>query len=42
VVGFAWDDFAAELVVDADAVVTSYPGVASRIPDVAPAVTPSP
>jgi uncharacterized protein len=40
VVGFAWGGFTAELVVDADAVVTSYPGVASRIPDVA--VTPSP
>jgi hypothetical protein len=39
-VGFAWAGFTAELVVDADAVVTSYPGVASRIPDVA--VTPSP
>jgi uncharacterized protein len=37
VVGFAWDTFTAELVVDADAVVASYPGVASRIPDAAPA-----
>jgi uncharacterized protein len=36
-VGFAWDGFTADLVVDADAVVTSYPGVASRIPDAAPA-----
>ena len=41
-VGFAWGGFTAELVVDADAVVTSYPGIASRIPDSAPAVTPSP
>ena len=34
---FAWDAFTAELVVDAEAVVVSYPGVASRIPDVASA-----
>jgi hypothetical protein len=39
VVGFAWDSFAAELVVDPDAVVVSYPGVASRLPDVAPAAS---
>ena len=36
-VAFAWDAFTAELVVDAEAVVVSYPGVASRIPDVASA-----
>ena len=36
-VGFAWDAFTADLVVDADGVVSSYPGVASRIPDAAPA-----
>jgi hypothetical protein len=36
-VGFAWDGFTAELVVDAEGVVSSYPGVASRVPDVAPA-----
>ncbi len=35
-VGFAWDAFTAELVVDAEGVVPSYPGVASRIPDVPP------
>jgi hypothetical protein len=39
VVGFTWNTFAAELVVDADAVVTSYPGVASRLPDPAPATS---
>jgi uncharacterized protein len=37
VVGFAWDAFTAELVVDGDAVVTAYPGVASRLPGAAPA-----
>ena len=37
VVGFTWAEFAADLVVDADAVVTSYPGVATRVPDPAPA-----
>lgn len=31
VVEFRWADFAAELVVDADAAVVSYPGVASRL-----------
>jgi hypothetical protein len=31
-VGFRWDDFAAELVVDGDGVVASYPGVATRLP----------
>ena len=36
-VGFAWDAFTAELVVDADGVVASYPGVASRLPDAEPA-----
>jgi hypothetical protein len=36
-VGFAWDAFTADLVVDAEGVVTSYPGVASRVPDVASA-----
>jgi hypothetical protein len=30
VVGFRWDDFAADLVVDADGVVISYPGIAER------------
>lgn len=39
VVGFTWNTFAAELVVDADAVVTSYPGVAARLPDSAPATS---
>ena len=34
VVGFAWDAFTADITVDGDAVVTSYPGVASRLPDV--------
>ena len=29
---FSWDDFAAELVVDADGLVISYPGVATRRP----------
>jgi hypothetical protein len=29
--------FTADLVVDAEGVVSSYPGVASRIPDAAPA-----
>ena len=37
VVGFTWNTVAADLVVDADAVVTSYPGVASRLPDATPA-----
>jgi uncharacterized protein len=37
VVGFGWDAFTSELVVDGDAVVTAYPGVASRIPDAAAA-----
>ena len=32
VVGFTWNTFTAELVVDADAVVTSYPGVAAQLP----------
>jgi uncharacterized protein len=32
-VGFRWDDFTAELVVDADGVVASYPGVARRLAD---------
>ena len=36
-VGFAWDAFTAELVVDADGLVSSYPGVASRIAEAAPA-----
>jgi hypothetical protein len=36
-VGFAWDAFTAELVVDAEGVVLGYPGVASRIPDAEPA-----
>jgi len=36
-VGFAWDAFTADLVVDADGLVSSYPGVASRIPEAAPA-----
>lgn len=38
-VEFAWDDFRAELVVDADGVVVSYPGVATRLatPVIAPA-----
>jgi hypothetical protein len=39
VVGFAWDAFTADITVDTDAVVTSYPGVASRLPD-ATAATP--
>lgn len=30
VVGFAWDDFGADLVVDTDGVVLSYPGIAHR------------
>lgn len=30
-VGFTWDDFDAELVVDADGVVLSYPGIATRL-----------
>jgi uncharacterized protein len=36
VVGFRWDDFAADLVVDHDGVVISYPGIAERYtpPDV--------
>ena len=38
VIGFGWDDFAAELVVDGDGLVVSYPGVASRLAaDPAPA-----
>lgn len=38
-VEFTWDDFQAELVVDADGVVLSYPGVATRLatPVIAPA-----
>lgn len=32
VVAFHWDDFAADIVVDADGVVQSYPGVATRLP----------
>jgi uncharacterized protein len=32
VVGFRWDDFAADLVVDGDAVVRTYPGLAERVP----------
>lgn len=40
VVGFTWNTFAAELVVDADAVVTSYPGIASRLPDEAAVASP--
>jgi hypothetical protein len=36
-VAFAWDAFSADLVVDAEGVVLSYPGVASRTPDAAPA-----
>jgi hypothetical protein len=36
-VGFAWDAFTADLVVNADGVVASYPGVASRVPDAEPA-----
>lgn len=36
-VGFAWDAFTADLVVDADGVVVSYPGVATRTPDAEPA-----
>jgi uncharacterized protein len=31
VIGFSWDEFAADLVVDADGVVSAYPGVASRL-----------
>ena len=31
-VEFAWDAFTAEIVVDAEGVVLSYPGVASRMP----------
>jgi hypothetical protein len=31
VVAFSWDDFAAELVVDGDGLVISYPGVAARL-----------
>jgi uncharacterized protein len=39
-IGFRWEDFSAELVVDADGVVASYPGVATRLsPDPAPART---
>lgn len=30
-VGFRWDDFAAELTVDADGVVQRYPGIATRL-----------
>jgi len=38
-IGFTWDDFDAELVVDADGVVLAYPGVAARVgtPVAAPA-----
>jgi uncharacterized protein len=39
-VEFRWDDFTAELVVDADGVVASYPGVATRLSaNPAPAAT---
>lgn len=39
-IGFERDDFAAELVVDADGVVASYPGVATRLTaNTAPATT---
>ena len=31
VIAFSWDDFAAELAVDADGLVISYPGVATRL-----------
>lgn len=31
VIGFRWNDFGAELVVDADGLVISYPGVATRL-----------
>jgi hypothetical protein len=31
VIGFSWDDFAAELVVDGDGLVINYPGVAGRL-----------
>jgi uncharacterized protein len=30
-IGFRWGDFTADLVVDADAVVTTYPGLARRL-----------
>lgn len=40
VVGFSWGEFTAELVVDADAVVAAYPGVATRLS--ARGVTPAP
>jgi hypothetical protein len=36
---FRWDDFVAELVVDADGVVASYPGIATRL---SPAPAPAP
>jgi hypothetical protein len=41
VVGFRWDEFAADLVVDPDGVVVSYPGVAVRysVSGVAPAAS---
>lgn len=41
VIGFRWDDFAADLVVDADGVVISYPGIAERytVPSVASAAS---
>lgn len=31
VIAFSWDDFAADLVVDADGLVVNYPGVAARL-----------
>ena len=31
VIAFSWADFAADLVVDADGLVISYPGVAARL-----------
>jgi hypothetical protein len=37
VVAFGWDEFTAELVVDAEGVVLTYPGVASRMPGAAAA-----
>lgn len=37
-VGFSWDDFAADLTVDADGLVLSYPGIAHRLD---PAGTPA-
>lgn len=38
-VAFRWDDFGAELTVDADGVVQRYPGVAARLTPVAPGAT---